>query len=511
MLQKIENTMKEGYFTQASMKILHKLFKSLLFDTDFKNSAEFKEKYTMISLQRGRLFKWVTFLVCVFSLYLDLILSKDSTVDLIYRQTLIAIHIAALVLSFLYILIYVKIEKSWHHQFPWAAKTAILLDLFLTLLIGAIMSINSQRFNGNIDVYIIIVLAASLIIPMYPKWVVGIYAFVHILFVSFLSTFHNSDTFMKIFNSTTPVLLALVLFLSLYRHNIKDFINEEMLKEDKTTFIKLFEINPFPLIISGFADGRIRYANQKAMLFYEIQEEQYGALHHKDLYKNASDLDVICKILEIDGKVNDYVVEQKALSGQVKRAIVNYELIDYFGEKSILSGVADIAEIKRMENELTINASTDSLTGVLNRRVGMDLVGKKLETAKRNKAGFQLCFLDMDNLKTVNDEYGHLEGDAFIIDVCKIIRDEIKPNDIIFRYGGDEFIILFQIDDEQEADKTCRRIAEKFESLNKESYKPYSINASMGIFSYRPETDMNLEQILAIVDQNMYEDKLKKK
>lgn len=54
--------------------------------------------------------------------------------------------------------------------------------------------------------------------------------------------------------------------------------------------------------------------------------------------------------------------------GQIKCAIVNYELIDYFGEKSILSGAADITEIKRLENELTVYASTDALTGVLNRR-----------------------------------------------------------------------------------------------------------------------------------------------
>lgn len=493
------------------MQFFHKLSKSLFLNTDFKNSEEFKRKYTAVSLQRARLFKWVTFLVCVFSLYLDLLLKKDSTVDVIYRQTLIAIHIAGLVLSLVYIFIYGKIERSWNHRCSWAAKTAILLDLFLTLLTGAIMSINSQRFNGNIDAYIIIVLAASLVVPMYPKWVVGIYGFVHIVFALLLSSFHQSDTFMKVSNSTTPVVLALVLFLSLYRYNVKNFLNEEMLKEDKTTFIKLFEINPFPLVISGFEDGKILYANQRAMAFYEIQKEQCNALYHRDLYKDASDMDVICKMLEIDGKVNDYVVEQKTLSGQMKRAIVNYELIDYFGGKSILSGVADIAEIKRMENELTIHASTDSLTGVLNRRIGMDLVRKRLETAKREKAGFQLCFFDMDNLKMVNDQFGHVEGDAFIIDVCRIIREELSPHDVIFRYGGDEFMILFHSDDEQEADRTFHRVAQRFDALNNRNYKPYPINASMGFFSYRPEMDLTLEQIISMVDKNMYEDKLKKK
>ena len=258
-------------------------------------------------------------------------------------------------------------------------------------------------------------------------------------------------------------------------------------------------------------DGKILYANQRAMAFYEIRKEQYNDLYHRDLYKDASDMDIICKMLGIDGKVNDYVVEQKTLSGQAKRTIVNYELIDYFGEKSILSGVADIAEIKRMENELTIHASTDSLTGVLNRRIGMDLVRKRLETAKREKTGFQLCFFDMDNLKMVNDQFGHVEGDAFIVDVCRIVREELSPHDVIFRYGGDEFVVMFHASHKEEVEENCRRIAGRFEALNRDRYKPYHINASMGVFFYHPEMDLDIEQLIALVDRNMYEAKLNKK
>ncbi len=480
--------------------------------TDFKNYVEFERKYTLIGLQRGRLFKWVTFFVNLYSLYLDLILNRDSTIDLLYRQTLLSVHIMALVLSLAYIVAYSLLKKSQRFRFSRAAKACILSDMFLSLLTAAFLSLNSQRFTGNIDAYVMVALAVALIIPLYPKWVLRTYAFIHILFLTVLTTlYHNSAIPVKLFNSTTMVLVSLVLFFVLYESNVKSFLNEEMLKEDKATFTKLFEINPFPLMIAKFEDGKIQYANRRAMLFYEIPSEQLGSLYHQDLYKNGSDADIIRSILETDGTVNDYIAEQKTVSGKIKCPVVNYELIDYFGEKSILFGVADIAEIKRVEHELTIHASMDALTGVFNRRVGMDLVKRRHELSSHENKGFILCFIDIDNLKMVNDQFGHLEGDSLIADVCKTIKEEIHPNDLLFRFGGDEFMILFNDDDDQEAHKACRRIVQKYEALNKAGHKPYPISASMGILSYRPEMHLALDQIIETVDKNMYMDKLRKK
>jgi len=481
------------------------------FNADPENNMEFKKKYTFITLQRGRLFAVITIIACLYSLYLDLILYKDSSVDILYRQNLLFVHIAGLVLSLVYFIVYNVLLKLQRHPAFRIAKAVVVSNVFLSLLTAALLSLNSQRFTGNIDAYFLMVFAIALIIPMYPRWILGVYGFVHILFLIALSAFFDNNTIpIKQFNSTTIVLTAMVLFMVLYRYNVKNFLNEQMLKEDKANLIKLFEINPFPLIISGFKDGKIQYANNKALLFYEIPKERLHALNNKDLYKNASDLDVIYKTLGIDGRVSDYVVEQRTVSGEIKRPIVNYELIDYFGKKSVLSGVVDIAEIKRMEHELTIHASTDVLTGVLNRRVGMDLVRKRYEAAQRENGGFSLCFIDVDNLKAVNDRFGHLEGDSLILEICGIIKEEMKPDDIIFRYGGDEFMILCGAD-EHEIDTTCHRIAQRFEALNKEDYKPYPIDASTGIFSYKPEMDLTLEQIIETVDKKMYDNKLKKK
>ncbi|HWS29076.1 MAG TPA: diguanylate cyclase [Clostridia bacterium] len=494
------------------MQFLDKFFGNIFLRMNYANSAEFEKKYTLICLQRGRLFKWVTFFACLFSLYLDLILNKDGAIDALYRRVLLSVHIAGLALSLVYIIIYSALKRSQQYRFSRASKATVISDMFLSLLAGAILSLNSQRFTGNIDAYILMVFAVALVIPMYPKWVVGIYGVVHLFFLIALSSFqHGNAIIIKQSNSTTIVLVALVVFIVLYKNNVSNFLNEERLREGKATFTRLFETNPFPLLISSFEDGRILNANQKAMLYFGVQKEQLSTLTHKELYKNASDVDIIHEMLRANTVLNNYMAEQKTLTGEAKHSMASYELIDYMGEKSILIGVTDLAQIKRMEHELTIHASMDILTGIFNRRVGMDLIRKRYEMTKREGGGFILCFIDLDNLKMVNDKFGHLEGDAFIIHTCRIIKEEVNPNDIIFRYGGDEFMIVFHDDDDRAADQTCRRLADKFEALNRSNFKPYPINASMGIFSYKSEMNLNLEQIIEIVDKNMYSNKMAKK
>ena len=137
----------------------------------------------------------------------------------------------------------------------------------------------------------------------------------------------------------------------------------------------------------------------------------------------------------------------------------------------------------------------------------MDLLRKKFETAGREKKGFTISFFDIDDLKAVNDQFGHVEGDALILEACKIIREELKHNDTVFRYGGDEFVIIFDDAHEYETEMTCHRIRERFRALNQKSYKPYYINASIGVFSYKQGMNLTLEQIIQAADKNMYRNK----
>ncbi len=496
------------YYKKCYNYIVNELYLKM----DFKNNKEFEFQYLLHSIVRGILLNWVIFFVSIYSFCLDIYLSRDSSIDITYRSNLLRLHIVIFLLSIIFIIIYTLLKKSNVRKYSRTIKTIILIDMLISITTGSLLSLNSQRYTGNINAYMLIIIAASMVIPLYPRWVIGLYCLNHVFFVIGLSyACKDSSVLAKQLDSTTAVIASIVLFLILYRNNVKNFLNDEMLKADKINFIKLVEINPFPLLISRIDDGKIIYTNHKALLFYDIQKDREEALYLKQLYVNSSDLNIIYDLIKSNESVVDFVTEQRTLSGDMKYTMVNYVLIDYFSEKCILSGITDIAEINQVKKDLTVHARIDELTGVLNRRIGMEILKKKFESSINKNEDFTVCFMDIDDLKIVNDKYGHVEGDALIVDVCEVINNEIKQNDIIFRYGGDEFVILFNDLSENDVNAIRNKIGNKLSELSLAKKKPYKYNVSIGVFTHKPEMKLSIDELIEKVDMNMYGIKLKKK
>jgi diguanylate cyclase (GGDEF)-like protein len=185
----------------------------------------------------------------------------------------------------------------------------------------------------------------------------------------------------------------------------------------------------------------------------------------------------------------------------------NYELIDYHGEKCILTGIMDITEIRKAEEEMSHYASIDSLTGILNRRTGFLKLEELIEISKAGFLEFVLCFLDINNLKYVNDSFGHSEGDRYILTLCNIIKEKLGDEDIFFRMGGDEFIIIFKDKNEVQAELIWDRIKNEFDRRNEQDEFTYNIMASHGLFYYCSGMDINPDQIIDKADKFMYEEK----
>lgn len=124
---------------------------------------------------------------------------------------------------------------------------------------------------------------------------------------------------------------------------------------------------------------------------------------------------------------------------------------DNDGKPLIITGIVfDITEQKRIENllisqneQLTEMANTDYLTGVYNRRALHEVLSYEIKRVDRNKNPLTVVMFDIDNFKTVNDSFGHLVGDDVLVGVANILKKYVRNTDIIGRFGGEEFVVVF--------------------------------------------------------------------
>ncbi len=151
-------------------------------------------------------------------------------------------------------------------------------------------------------------------------------------------------------------------------------------------------------------------------------------------------------------------------------------------------------------------ATKDGLTGIYNRIYFEDIVNRKILKAKRDKSSFFIVFIDLDNFKYVNDNYGHEAGDKLLKEVVKIIKDNIREYDILARYGGDEFVLFIEDISEKEVKQILKRIV----FLVEEKFKTFNNSLSFGISKFLDDGD-NLKTLLKVADKRMYEQKINKK
>ena len=118
------------------------------------------------------------------------------------------------------------------------------------------------------------------------------------------------------------------------------------------------------------------------------------------------------------------------------------------------------SDFREIQQALQVQASTDSLTGVLNRRAILSQLKTEMSRARRGNNNLSLSLLDVDHFKEINDEQGHLAGDAVLKECVTRISQVTRPYDSLGRVGGEEFLILFPETDQSEAFALCDRLRE---------------------------------------------------
>ena len=154
--------------------------------------------------------------------------------------------------------------------------------------------------------------------------------------------------------------------------------------------------------------------------------------------------------------------------------------------------------------KLQVNAATDALTGLYNRRLFDEYSEKELNRAKRYNQQLAFVILDVHKLKEVNDRRGHLQGDQILQLAATMLRKTMRASDFAFRIGGDEFALLLPETDPEQANTLCRRIRAQFENDIREMNLDIGVTLDFGI-AVHPQDGDSKRTLLGLADKRLYE------
>ncbi len=304
---------------------------------------------------------------------------------------------------------------------------------------------------------------------------------------------------------TFPLFVALSVFsfignrMSRFQEGLLNNISK--IKDLNDSLRKISGIIEFNTLIEAITKEAIKLFNSKE-IYLNIKLEDYGSF-----YFNNEENKLSKKRLD-DIELKNYKLFYKSDFVDI---YINKEKIEK-DEQVLFESFSKQCEISLRNAHLHNIAIHDSLTTLYTRRFFENRLTEELLRSKREKTTFSIALIDLDNFKSINDTFGHIEGDRILIKFSNILKKNLRKNDIIARWGGDEFIILFPNLDRVRIEKVLKRIKNNLMQtrilLND---KPIGINFSYSIFTYTSDMDITGAEIFRIIDRKLLEEKKSKK
>ncbi len=290
---------------------------------------------------------------------------------------------------------------------------------------------------------------------------------------------------------------------------------QNALRENEARFRALFERAAVGVAQLDSKSGHTMLINQRYcdIVGYTMDEMQQLSLrsitHPDDLASEMDNMNLL-----MTGQIREFSMDKRHLRKDGEPVWVNLTVSPMWesGEDpfSHIAIVQNIDERKRMEKEIRMLATIDTLTGLYNRRGFLPLAEQQLKISERTKKGLILIFLDLDNMKKINDTWGHLEGDKALAEAAMVLNKAFRGSDIIARIGGDEFAVLAQEMSKEYQQSLMNRLRHHLNAYNVKKDRPYDLSMSYGLVEYDPEHPCSLEDLMLQADVRMYDQKRKK-
>ena len=258
------------------------------------------------------------------------------------------------------------------------------------------------------------------------------------------------------------------------------------------------------LLIDTVRDGLIVDANLAALRFYGYRREEMCQKHTWEINTLGRQvLPVMAEIARLPGGHKPLYFVHKMADGSTRHVQTYAGPIMIGGDRLMLCIIHDITEQKRLEQELEFAAQHDALTGLLNRRQFYALTEGQAARHLPLKSDYCLLLVDTDNFKTINDHFGHLKGDEVLVQLARVLETCSRAGDFIFRWGGDEFVLLLPRTALDTALTVAESLRDGVTKLNGDDLPEFTI--SIGVA--RHQADETIDALFKRVDNALYQAK----
>ena len=294
------------------------------------------------------------------------------------------------------------------------------------------------------------------------------------------------------------------------------FIKINLLKEDlqkswnlidklNLQIAAMIDSSPFPIIISKITGEKILLVNDKACKMFGLSKKECGYFKIKDFFVDEDNRKSFFAKLEKEHEVQDFdLMVCNLINSSPFWLSVSAKTIEYNNEMALYMAFQNITLRKARETSLQFQAERDPLTLAWNRRYFEKLVPERIKEAIKKQQNFSLLMIDADKFKNVNDTYGHKTGDKVLTELVACCQNDLREDDIVCRFGGEEFVIYLDNTNTHSAQIVAERLRRSLADLEIESENSEKFHFTVSIGVVSSEKTASLDVLLRQVDDAMY-------
>ena len=267
----------------------------------------------------------------------------------------------------------------------------------------------------------------------------------------------------------------------------------------------MIDSSPFPILIAKITGDKLLFINNKAAELFGIVKQEAGFYKLKNLFVDERNRADFFSELEKSHEVNNFdIMVYDMVNSTPFWLSASAKTIEFNNEIAIYMAFQDITVRKQRETKLQSQADKDPLTMTWNRRYFAKYVPQKIKESLQKSKNFSLLMIDADHFKNVNDTFGHKNGDKVLIAIAETCKHSLRENDVVARFGGEEFVIFLNDTDSASAAKVAERLRQNIEEavVYDDSEREIQFTVSIGYVS--SEKTASLEILLRQADDAMY-------